>query len=378
MKSNIIHILFVAFLLRFVFLLVNNYVTYLPQGDGDALVTERKAYLLSISDYNIDYSEYLTKGSSFFALICSFIYVIFGRQPLVLGLLMVASGVLCVKLIHKASLLLFKDVVVAKNAAWIAALFPQFCLHSALVLREIPINLFLLLSIISFIKYWKYSKASSLLPFIFFGLLATMLHSGMFFIFFGLIIFNVFKNKTDKTIKVSFAKKYLLPTIIISAIVIFASNGIGLFKFGGSVEGVAEQFNKIQNRVTVGNSAYPQWMLLKGGLSDAWKVPIRFIAFLFAPLLPFMVRSAGHIFGLFDAFIYVFFFYRMYKNRHFLKSNTTTSAILIISLTLSMVFSLGVTNTGTGIRHRAKIAPLFILLFIPIQRKVLKSKPYRF
>ena len=354
MKSKITHILFVAFLLRLVFLLVNNYVTYLPQGDGDALVTERKAYLLSISDFNIDYFEHLTKGSAFFTLICSFIYAIFGRQPLVLGLLMVTTGVWCVKLIHKASLLLFKDVVVAKKVAWIAALFPQFCLHSALLLREIPVNLFLLLSIISFIKYWKYSKASSLLPFIFFGVLATMLHSGMFFIFFGLIIFNFFKNKTDKMIKVSFAKKYFLPVIIIFAVVIIASNGIGLFKFGGSVDGVADQFNQMQNRATEGNSAYPQWMLLNGGLSDAWKVPIRFIAFLFAPILPFMVRSAGHVFGLFDAFIYLFIFYRKYKNRHFLKSNTTTSAILIISLALSLVFSMGVTNIGTGIRHRAK------------------------
>ena len=378
MKTKISHILFVAFLLRLTFLVVNNYIMYLPHGNGDALVFEHKAYLLSISNYNIDYLEYLTRGSYFFTLLCSFVYTIFGRQPFVLGLCIVVLGVWCVKLVHKASLLLFKDVIVAKKAAWIAALFPQFCLNSALIFREIPINFFLLLTIIAFIKYWKYSNKTSLIFFIIYGLFATILHSGMFFIFFGLIIFNLFKKKSDRRVKVSFAKKYVLPVIIVFAIVIIASNGIGLFKFGGSVAGVADQFTQMQNRKTEGNSAYPQWMLLNGGFSDMWKVPLRFTAFLFAPVFPFIVKSAGHLLGLFDAFIYLFFFYRMFKNRHFLKSNTTASAILIISLTLSLVFSMGVSNVGTGIRHRAKIAPLFILLFIPIQRKVMKSITYHF
>ena len=133
MKSKITHILFVAFLLRLVFLLVNNYVTYLPQGDGDALVTERKAYLLSISDFNIDYFEHLTRGSCFFhtslfICLCHF----WSSAPCFGAMHGYVLGVWCVKLVHKASLLLFKDVVVAKKAAWIAALFPQFCLHSAL------------------------------------------------------------------------------------------------------------------------------------------------------------------------------------------------------------------------------------------------------
>lgn len=378
MKPNITKILFVAFVIRFSLMLVNNYVVLLPHGDGDALNFERKAYLLSISNYDVDFIEYLRRGSYFFTLFCSFIYAIFGRQPLVLGLFIVLLGVWCVKLVHKASLLLFKDPIIAKKAAWIAALFPQFCLNSALIFREIPVNFFLLLSIISFIKYWKYSKNSSLLPFIFFSSMATLLHSGMLFIFVGFIIFNIYKNKKNSTVKISFSKKYGLPLLLILAMLFLNTNGIGLSKFGGSIESATETFEQTQNFKSRGNSAFPQWMSISGGLSDAWKVPIRFIAFLFAPLLPFIVRSPGHIIGLLDALIYLFFFYRMYKNRYFLKSNTTTSAILIITLVLSLVFSMGVTNVGTGIRHRAKIAPLLILLFIPIQRRVItKSKTYR-
>ena len=100
-------------------MLVNNYVVYLPHGDGDALGFERKAYLLSTSGYDIDFVQYIASGSRFFALISSFLYVVVGRQPLVLGFIMVLLGVWCVKLVHKASLLLFKDVIVAKKAAWI-------------------------------------------------------------------------------------------------------------------------------------------------------------------------------------------------------------------------------------------------------------------
>ena len=60
-------------------MLVNNYVVYLPHGDGDALGFERKAYLLSTSGYDIDFVQYIASGSRFFALISSFLYVVVGR-----------------------------------------------------------------------------------------------------------------------------------------------------------------------------------------------------------------------------------------------------------------------------------------------------------
>ena len=77
---NITNILWIAFLIRFSLMLVNNYVVYLPHGDGDALGFERKAYLLSTSGYDIDFVQYIASGSRFFALISSFLYVVIGRQ----------------------------------------------------------------------------------------------------------------------------------------------------------------------------------------------------------------------------------------------------------------------------------------------------------
>jgi hypothetical protein len=300
----------------------------------------------------------------------SFIYALIGRHPLVLELIMVFLGCYVVKLIYKASLLLWEDYSIARTAAWFGALFFNLILHSALILREIPVNVFLLLSIIAFIKYWKYSIKGQFIWFVIYGFLATMFHSGILFIFLGFLIFNfVFKKSSDK-IKKSFSQKIMMPLVIIGIILLVNSLGLGLSKFGGSLEEMSDQFNKMESLKTRGNSAYPNWMTLSGGFNDIWKAPIRYVAFLFSPFIPFLVKSDGHLIGLIDAFLYLFLLNRIFKNRISLKNNSTARGILVISLTLVLVFSLGVTNVGTAIRHRAKIAPLFIILLLPKRNNV--------
>ncbi|MBT8318068.1 MAG: hypothetical protein HKP59_10630 [Lutibacter sp.] len=364
MKNKITHILIIAFILRLLLLLINNYVTILPQGDGDAIVMERNAFRFANSN-DLNFSLIFSQGHYFLSYLGSLLYAIIGREPFIFGLIMVILGTLVVKKIYVASLLLWNNNKLAIKVAWFAALFPQFCLHSALILRETPINLFLILATISFIKYWKHANIKQLVWFVFYIIVATLFHSGVIFIFLGFLLFSIIGKKQNQRGKNKYLRKFLVPVIIVGSIIIVNYWGLGLNKFGGSFENISDQFNKMENFRSMGNSSYPSWMRITGGISDLWKIPIRYFAFLFSPLIPFLVKTPTHLIGLIDGFLYLLLFYRMNKNRRIINFNSAAKAILIMSLFLTLVFSLGVTNVGTAIRHRAKIAPMFLILFLP-------------
>lgn len=337
-------------------MLLGKYLIYLPHSDGDALVIEHKAYLYSNS-INLDYSSIFSQGHNFMAYLASFVYDIFGREQIVLGFLMAFLGTLLIKYVHEASLLIWNDPKLAKKVAWITVFFPQFCLHSALLLREIPVNICLLLAVISFIKFLNGSNVLYLVKFILFTALSMLFHSAMLFVFIGIIIFYIFRDQK----KGGIVKKIVMPAFIVLVLFFINSKGIGLGKFGGSLDEGLNNFYIRESAKTLGGSAYPNWMRMSGSLSDLWKLPIRFITFLFSPLIPFLVKSPGHLLGAIDSFFYIYIFRLLYKNHKILKIKDEYRFIRSICLVLALIFSLGVTNVGTAIRHRAKFAPLLLI-----------------
>ncbi|WP_456376719.1 hypothetical protein [Lutibacter sp.] len=370
MKKNIKHILLIAFIIRFVLLFINNFIFVLPQGDGDAIIIEFYAFKFS-NITNLDYGLVFSQGHFFLAYLGSLLYSVIGREPFIFGLLMVVLGTIVVDKVYTASFLLWNNKDVAIKVTWFTALFPQLCLHSALILRETPVNLFLILAIISFIKYWKYSQNKELIWFVFYIVIAALFHSGVLFAFLGILILSLTSSKQNK-----FRNRFLLPLVIIISVIFINYWGLGLQKFGGSIENITDQFQARESMQTMGNSAYPSWMLISGGLSEFWKLPIRYIAFLFSPLVPFMVKNPKHIIGLFDGVLYLLLFYNIYKNRRLIKSNSAARGILIMSLFLILVFSLGVSNVGTAIRHRAKIVPMLLILYLPKRSYLNGNKTY--
>ena len=345
----------IGFLIRLGLMLAGKYLIALPHGDGDAYVIENKAYIYAF-DHGLDYASIFSQGHNFLAYLFSFVYILLGREELILNLIMVFFGTLLIKYIHDASYLIWKDKKLALKMAWLAVFFPQFCLHSALLLREIPVNLCLLLATISFIKYMRSTNVIFLIKFIFFAIFGMLFHSAMLFMFMGIMIFYVFRKEN-----IGVFKKLLMFFVIAVVIYLINSSGLGLGKFGGSLDKGIDGFYLKESRITTGGSAYPNWMRMTGSVFDIWKLPVRLITFLFAPLIPFLVKSPGHIIGLIDSVFYLYVFRLFYKYRKLLKNTEEYKFILTTCLTLSLVFSLGVTNVGTAIRHRAKFAPLLLI-----------------
>jgi len=367
-KNNIQNILIIAFIIRFVLLLVNNYIFILPQGGGDAIGFESRAYLISISDYSeINLVDILSSGVRLYNLLISFVYYIIGRHPIILGLTNVSLGTYLVYLVYRATLLLWNNRTNAIKAAWFTTFFPLLMVESALILRELPIMVASMLGIISFIKFWKYNQKTKIFGFIIFTFIAALFHSGVLFIFIGYILFINFQAKGS-----NFFTKIFSIALVVLALYIMNETGIGTNKIGGSFDKSIELLQKREQYDVHGGSHYPEWMRLSGNNMDLVKIPVRYITFLFSPLIPWLVRSLWHSVGLIDAILYLLMFYVILKNRKIFKFNETAKAVFVMILLTALVFSLGVTNVGTAIRHRAKIAPLLIVLTAGMNKEQLQ------
>jgi len=111
--------------------------------------------------------------------------------------------------------------------------------------------------------------------------------------------------------------------------------------------------------------------LIPQGLWDmVWKVPVRVIYFFFSPL-PWDISKYGHFVGFLDGVLYFIFLRLLWKKRKFVLQNPSSKILLSMLVVYVLVFSLGTGNSGTAMRHRAKIFPIIIVLaapFLPIVR----------
>jgi len=103
-----------------------------------------------------------------------------------------------------------------------------------------------------------------------------------------------------------------------------------------------------------------------------WQTPIRIIFFLFTPFI-WQVRTSLDLFGFLDAISYIIM--SMFIISNFKKIFKDRSALLISLFLLGclIVFSLTTSNYGTALRHRAKFAPLMIVLSAPFLSQYIEN-----
>lgn len=376
MKGGIKKILIFAFLIRLILMIINVYVIILPQGGSDAIYFYRLAENFYYST-TIDYEQVLSSGTYFFTYYGSLIFHAFGLSPFVVSLMSVIYGTITVNYIYKSSLLLWDNEKNALRVAWFAALFPQLCLNSALFLREPIISMLTAISAYHLIQFWKYQKATGVIIFVILTLVNTLLHTGSIFALVGLVAAIILVQQKTRSKNKAFLIKLVALGVIGGSMMFVLNTGYGLEKVDQESEDLYADITAIQISGTRGGAMYPDWMQLQGGATDIIKAPVRMVAFLFAPLLPPMARSGGHLLGVFDGLLYLLLAIGIYKLRkEFLMPNKTALAILFVLLGLVFVYSMGVSNFGTGIRHRGKIAPLLLILYFhpKIYKEMLKNQ----
>ena len=91
--QEISKIIFVALLIRILFLIINNYFFYLPDGDMDALNVEARAWNWSKGGFLNTFNYYKGPDAYFISFFYSIPYSLFGRSILMLQSISILFGV---------------------------------------------------------------------------------------------------------------------------------------------------------------------------------------------------------------------------------------------------------------------------------------------
>ena len=363
------NIIWIGALLRILAALIHFFIFQLPDGKIDAVKFENYAWSFSQMPFNDYLLSFKTNTLALtFTWVLSLIYRLFGRSPLLLQCISIFIGVLCILLVYKLSFLLSNNEKKAKQSAWILAVFPTVILYNSLMLREVFVMFFLLLAFIYFAK-WYISKNVN------YGILTLVcfiplyyLHSAL--ILGGVTFFAIFFIESIGFFKVRYTQNKFS---IIHAILLSVTPLVTLYLFTvlpgikipylGKFDDIFT-FSRIlfQTKVTnFGGSVYPDWLSPKSPLDFFLLIIPRLGYLLFSPFI-WDLRAINHLLGFVDGLLYLFVFYWIAKGILFEKHKQIITRILIILIPLLVVYSWGVGNFGTALRHRVKFIPVFIAI----------------
>ena len=117
-----------------------------------------------------------------------------------------------------------------------------------------------------------------------------------------------------------------------------------------------------------GEASYPEWTKSNSLVELIYKMPVRITYFLFAPF-PWDITKSQHLIGMFDAFLYMYLIFLVILNRKVIWKNPSLKIFLLIFFFYLIIFSFGVGNFGTSVRHRSKFVIILILLAAPLIKK---------
>ena len=379
LQPHVASILYVSLGIRIFFLILGEYdIINLPDSDGDEILFDQKAYEWSSEGFFNAINHFPGYSTLFLSWVVAIFYSLFGYSVLLaksLGLLFSVGSVLMVWIITKK----IWNLRTANKAGWVIALFPSMILYSVLFLRE-PYTCFFLLLALNSIVNWSRTKKFKYLIFAIISFIgASFFHGAMAIGLFALLMIvflNAIKDilKTIKNFRISFK------SIIIIFISIYCVSGIYIYRIAiPKIGTIADKdfvvLKIIKNRIennSKGNAQYPDMLIPKTTNEVLYKAPLRLIYFTYAPF-PWDVKKYNHLLGMLDGFLYIFLTYLMFCNRKNIWSDPALRIIFLIFLSYILTYGISVGNFGTGIRHRAKFAVMFIIFVAPLLPKFIFS-----
>lgn len=375
-NSGIFNILIVALIIRIATLLFGHYIAPLPDSTSDAVGFEIRAWSLAQDGFLSLISKFEFNTFIFFSWLHAIPYSLLGRSVLLAQSISLFFGIGTIFLGWKIANILW-DRRTANKVGWTMALFPSLILYSVLFMREVYICFFLTLALYGIILWVKTDSFKSIL-FALTGFAgATLFHGAMFV---GAIVFVIALTtiylkrffKLIKNYKVNF-KNLLLVSMFVIVSSLYFSDRISIQYLG--------QFSKINSGTLLtkinyahrGDASWPEFTKASSENELLYKAPLRFVYFVMSPF-PWDVKKTKHLFGMIDAFLYTILSLLILINIKVIWRDPALRFIFILLLAYIVVFSFGVGNFGTGIRHRSKFTFLFIILAAPLIKTFVFSK----
>lgn len=366
--ENLNFILLIGFLTRSFFSFYHTYINLLPDN-LDPTKFENRAWVYGGRGFFEAIIGFGDLGSSYtYSHFVSIIYSLIGRSQFFIQMIHVTFGLFNIILTYKLSFQIWNNEKVSKLASWAICLFPTVIMYSALTNREVFISFFLLLSSINIVKWIKQNNLKHFLLAFAFFIPHYFLHGPLIvgaFVLVGIFIVSEF-NKGLKALSLG-RINFNFIAILISLVILFWS--FGFFLTGFSIPYISNNLKDINLTLifeqaiylNTGGAAYPDWLLPNEYFDFLSLTFPRIIYFFFSPF-PWDVRKLNQLLGLIDSFIYMYLIYHIYKGFILRRSVLKLNKFFVILGVLFIVYSWGVSNYGTGLRHRAKFAPVLVAL----------------
>ncbi len=309
-----------------------------------------------------------------FVFLLALIYNVFGIFVDQLYFYIFAASLVVFRYMYKTVRLLTDNEKVAIIAALVVMAWPVNVVFSVSLLREIPIQLAVIISFYNFVKYLKLRQRKNLIGAFVFSVIAAMMHSGMIAIT-AVYLYVLLQGKLPKKRKFISIGAIILASLAMF-LVILSPVGANLTDRFSGIESVDDINNKYEFQLEASTTYITSTTSSFGDFVAT--APYRVVMFAVAPL-PWQVNSFSTfisflIDGLLQIILLVFIFKALKKSKKssaFMRNVVVTGALCV--LVTYFIFAMGTNNYGSAMRHRTKILPVAIVLvstyFITDNRK---------
>jgi hypothetical protein len=344
---------------------VHAYIAALPDSAADALTFQHRAEEWAQFGFLRAVHEFPGASSYLYSWLLAIVYSIDGPSPFAAQMVNVICGVFIVYLTYCLGSELWGPAV-ARRGAWIVALFPAMVLYSAITMREAIIVTLFMAGLLFCVRWRKCGSSTELIKAVGCFVVAGGFHGAMFLAI-GAFLAAILLEGINLRHGLSRDLLGRLFAIIlwIAAVAGLVILEIELPKIGTLTEAVSEEsLTARTERATRGGARYPDWLLPKDGVSAVSLLPPRIVYLLCAPF-PWDIRSSNQLIGLADGAVYAVLLFLIWTQRKHIVASKEAMMVLLLTLLMVSVFALGVSNFGTGLRHRAKFLAVFAVLAAP-------------
>ena len=294
------------------------------------------------------------------------IFSLFGPQRLIAQYVNLLLGVHTILLGHGILKKFNHNNPVAETVMLMVAMFlPHFMILNVILLREAVISFSIGLSLFWFINWFKQNHMIWLILSIVAILVASTFHSASFSIAMGYALVIVFYDQKYKEFRFNKSTIIWCVTLFFAYLIIDDLWGDVLFVQAARFNDAGDLADHMA-RDAAGGAGFSFFIPTGIPVLDLIvNTPIRAMYFLLAPM-PWDWRGFGDIFSfaISSLFYGIFLVTVILSIRNPKQENPELLILLLlVSIMSAMVFSMGVRNAGTAMRHRDKFFVQYVLMF---------------
>lgn len=352
----------------------------LPDSDTDALDFQtyaRDYFAMPLSEAILTFPGY---GDPYgYSLAISFVYRIAGPNALIMQVINCIANTMSICVIYRAASKLW-DERSGQIAAWLVALFPAFALYSVLTMRESLTQLLISVSAYYVVLWSKNRKWRNM------ALALCALGGAGFFhpgaLAGAAVLIAVTCATALKATLLAASRVSVHPASIcvvaaaIAVAVPFIVGAVSIPYLGNINEALSiEKWVSLAAERAHGGAAYPSFLTPEDPAIYLLIMPLRWLYFFCSPFI-WDITSMTQIAALLDGIIYMSLLIVLIVHWRFIVQRYGSRLIAFVALGLLIAFSIGSSNSGNSLRHRAKIAPLLIILAVPwVPRLTIQKLP---